>query len=260
MIHLPVANGESAWLRRILLPLFITIFILSAMASSSLGAVPQPASEFYVLDQARVLKAETSAMIIQTNQQLERKTGAQVAVVTLNSLDGEPLEDVSLEILRSWGLGEQQLDNGVLILVVPSERKSRIEVGFGLEGALPDAKTGRIQDQYMIPAFEEGDYDLGISQGYRSIIREIEQEYQVEVGIGEVENTDTTGRSLPSWADLLIIIGIIILMWFDRRFFNGFFSGFLLAMLFRGRGGGGGSGGGFGGGGFGGGGGSSRRW
>ena len=117
--------------------------------------------------------AETRSYIINTSSQLAEETGAQVAVVTLSSLEDEPLEEVALGILREWGLGDKEKNNGVLILVVPAERQSRIEVGYGLEGALPDGKTGRIQDEHMIPSFQQEDYDRGILQGYQAIISEV---------------------------------------------------------------------------------------
>jgi len=232
--------------------------------------VPSPPPELYVLDQAGVMSTATKSMIIGTSQELARQTKAQVAVVTLKTISGQPLEDVTLEIARSWQLGDKQLNNGVLILVVTEDRKSRIEVGYGLEGALPDGKTGRIQDQYMIPAFQKGDYDLGLSDGYKAIVAEVAKEYNVSVNIaaptqGPLKDTDQQKPS--AWVTVLWIIGIILLLWLDNRFFNGFFLGFILGTLFRGggRGGGGFGGGGFGGGSSGGGGsfgggGSSRGW
>ena len=256
---------SKGWLRTVF-SIMLALCILWGAVGTAFAAIPQPAPEFYVLDQARVLKAEARSYIIDISSRLAEKTGAQVAVVTLNSLEDQPLEDVSLGILREWGLGDKEQNNGVLILVVPAERKSRIEVGYGLEGALPDGKTGRIQDEHMIPAFREGDYDRGVLQGYQAVISEIEQEYGIVVGEPastrhQTGTREDAGESLPPWAVALMVIGAFILLWLDQRFLGGFITGMLFSMLLRGRGGGGSSGGGFrGGGGSGGGGGSSRGW
>lgn len=249
--------------------LILMLFAIWVPVSQAAITIPDPGSEFYVLDQANVINPETEAMIINTSQELNRLTKAQVAVVTLKTLDDQPLEDVSLEILRQWKLGDKELNNGLLILVVPTERRSRIEVGYGLEGALPDAKTGRIQDEYMLPYFKQGNYDAGLLNGYTAVVNEAAKEYGVTLNIQPATKgapaDSTTGQELPSWVVVLGVIGLLSLAWIDHRFFNGFIFGLLLGMLFRGGSGGGGgfgggSGGGFGGGGSGGGGGSSRGW
>jgi len=231
--------------------------------------VPSAPPDLYVLDQAGVLNPDTEKMIVSTSQELARQTKAQVAVVTLESLDGYPIEDVSLAIGRDWKLGDKDLDNGVLILMALEERKSRIEVGYGLEGALPDGKTGRIQDEYMLPAFRQGNYDLGLANGYKAVVGEVAKEYGVTVNIqggNEPVPVASPNGEASLWQVILWIVFIIFLIWLDQRFLNGFLLGFLLGQLFRG----GGRGGGFGGGGFGGGssggggsfggGGSSRGW
>jgi uncharacterized protein len=239
--------------------------LFSGISAQAAIVVPSPPAELYVLDQAGVMSSETKSMIVSTSQDLARQTKAQVAVVTMKTLSGQPLEDVSLEIARTWQLGDKQLNNGVLILVVTDDRKSRIEVGYGLEGALPDGKTGRIQDQYMLPAFQQGNYDLGLANGYKAIVAEVAKEYNVSVNISPLNQqpvSDNGKVPIPLWVKVLGIIGLILLLWLDNRFFNGFFLGFLLGMLFRGggRGGGGFGGGSSGGGGSFGGGGSSRGW
>ncbi|MGI5920503.1 MAG: TPM domain-containing protein [Syntrophomonadaceae bacterium] len=257
---------KSSWLHKpILVVVGLMLLLLAFWPAGMVVAepvIPQPTRELYILDEANVLSPDTEAMIISTSEELNQKTKAQVAVVTLNSLNGESLEDTSLGILRQWQLGDKELNNGLLILVVPSERKSRIEVGYGLEGALPDAKTGRIQDETMLPAFREGKYDLGIRQGYQTIVQEVAQEYNVKINaptnnIPPAEAADKT----PTWLKILGVLGLLFLLWLDFKLFNGFFFGFLLGTLFRGGGGfGGGRGGNSGGGGSGGGGGSSRGW
>ncbi|HPU35705.1 MAG TPA: TPM domain-containing protein, partial [Bacillota bacterium] len=237
----------------------LTLLLLALVSpvASAVPAIPQPSSQFYVLDLADVLDADTEQTIVQTSAALEQKTKAQVVVVTVDSLNGAAPEEYALAILRGWGIGDKNLNNGLLVLVSPTERVSRIEVGYGLEGALPDAKTGQIQDTYMLPYFRNNDYNTGILNGYRALIQEVAREYQVSLEMAPPQaapaDSPASQSSLPAWAIVLIIIGLILLIYIDQRYFNGFILGLFLGMLSRDKGGGGSGGGGFGsGGGFGG--------
>lgn len=250
----------------IVLLLGILFLFLLTSGVQAAAPIPQPGPGFYVLDEANVLSPETKALIVGTSENLAKQTKAQVAVVTVKSLNDQPVEELALSILRDWKLGDKELNNGLIILVAPVERKMRIEVGYGLEGRLPDAKTGRIRDEYMLPAFQKGNYDQGIRQGYSVIVKEVAQEYNVNINLSSDDRaTNTATKSkIPTWASIIGIIILLVLVWFDYRYLNGFLFGFLLGMLFRGGfggGGGGGSGGDdSGGGGSGGGGGSSGSW
>ncbi len=258
--------------KALILLALVSILLFNNLVWAADPPIPAPSSLFYVLDQAKVLDAETEQLIVQTSAALEQRTKAQVVVVTVNSLEDYTPEDFALAILRNWEIGDAELDNGVLILVSPQERVARIEVGYGLEGALPDGKTGRIQDEYMIPYFQQGDYNQGIINGYLAIAREVAREYQVDLEplAGPYDVYPEAGLS---WlASLIIVIVLIALLFVDNRLLGGFFTGmFFGSLLGRGgrrnggrRGGGGFGGGGFGGfrggGGSGGGGGSTRRW
>lgn len=228
---------------------------------------PAPTSSIYVQDYAGVLSGETEASINSLGAKLAAATKAQVVVVTVKSLEGASLEEYALAILRGWGVGDKTLNNGVLMLVAVNDRQSRIEVGYGLEGRLPDAKTGRIQDEYMIPHFQRGDYNSGVLQGYRVLVREAAAEYNVSINVGETkpaaQRQGTPQQSgwdeLPFWTKALITAAIGGLLIIDWVFFGGNITMLVLSLLIRRGGRGGGGGGGFGGGG-GGGGGSSRRW
>lgn len=243
------------------------LFVLPAFGAAA--NIPAAPADLYVLDQAGVMSTETSNIILSTSQDLARQTKAQVAVVTLKTLDNQALEEVSLGILRKWGLGDKQLNNGVLILLVTSDHQSRIEVGYGLEGALTDGKTGSIQDEYMLPYYKQGKYDLGLRNGYLAVVQEVAKEYGVTLSQDQNYTATPaaptqTSSGTPAWLKILGIILLLLLFWVDNRFLNGFILGMILGSIFRGGGGGGGFGGGgggsFGGGGSGGGGGSSRGW
>lgn len=261
-----INSANQRWQWSIILSLLL-LFCFFLPLSWSAAELPNPDRDLYVLDQAGVMSDETRSMIISTSQELAAKTKAQVAVVTLKTIDTQVLEDVSLGILRKWQLGDKKLNNGVLILLITEDRLSRIEVGYGLEGALTDSKTGRIQDDYMLPYFKTGDYDTGLRNGYSAVVQEVAKEYQINLAVDPAQKVTPsepvqTAEKTPLWLKILGITILLLLIWLDFRFLDGLIFGFLLGMLFRGGGGGGfgGGGGSSGGGGSGGGGGSSRGW
>lgn len=236
-----------------------------AYASAEISIPPQPTgSNIYVQDYANVISPEDELRIKKLGRELEQKTTAQIAVLTIKSLEGQALEDYSLEVLRQWGIGQKDKNNGVLLLVVTNDRQSRIEVGYGLEGALPDGLTGTLQDRYMLPYFRNGDYSKGIFQGYGATAIVVARDAGVTLqGIKGEVNTTPLERPAPSkpmnpLTKILIFLGFVVLIAVDYLFFGGFFTNLLLLLFLRG-GRGGGGGGSFGGG-SGGGGGSSRNW
>ncbi|MCH3913865.1 MAG: TPM domain-containing protein [Acidaminococcaceae bacterium] len=244
-------------------------FFLPVKAFSAPKIPAKPTTSIYVQDKAKVLSASTKNTINAYSAALAAKTKSQIVVVTVPTLDGEALEDYSLSIVRNWGIGDKEKNNGVLLLIAVKDRKSRIEVGYGLEGALPDGLTGRIQDQYMLPYFRKGDYDKGILNGYSAVFNTVLKEYKLSAkdlnmqGRVQPEPGNTQKGSLFTLSNGLVLLIIIILLIVDRILFGGAIFRFIFYMLLF-RGGGRGGGGGFGGGGFGGGsgggGGSSRDW
>ena len=158
--------------------------------NTSLQIPPKPtaSSGIYVQDNAGVFSASVFGYLQSLGRQLDQKTTAQLVVVTVPSLKGAPLEDYSLQILRQWGIGNKEKNNGVLMLISTGDRKSRIEVGYGLEGALTDGVTGQIQDQYMIPYFRKGNYEEGIARGYEALARRIAKEYNVQLAVSGYAN------------------------------------------------------------------------
>ena len=114
-------------------------------------------------DQADLLSDAAEQQLEGSLQQLEEETGAQVAVLTIPTLEGDPIEDFSMRVVETWKLGREDVDDGVLILIARDDRRMRIEVGYGLEGALTDAQAGRIIRDVMTPRFREGDFDGGVS-------------------------------------------------------------------------------------------------
>lgn len=240
-------------------------FAACATAAPQIPPKPTAAAGIYVQDYAQVLSAEDKRRLLSIGQELDNKTTAQLAVVTVKTLDGQPIEDYALSILREWGIGSKEKNNGALIVVAVQDRRSRIEVGYGLEGLLTDGLTGRIQDQAMIPYFRKGNYAAGIVNGYAVTASLIAKDAGVQLTAVNSEQiavpaktTNNTDQEYPFWLKLLIGAGIVLLLIIDNLFLGGVLTQMLFFMFLRGRGGGGGRGG-FGGG-SGGGGGSSRSW
>lgn len=208
----------------LLLALFLIQLIgvpFRALAAPEIPA--KPTKDIYVQDRANVLKAETIKTINQYGKALDKKTKAQLVVVTIPTLHGASLEEYSLAILRGWGIGDKKLNNGVLMLVVTKDRKSRLEIGYGLEGALPDGKTGRIQDTYMVPYFRNNDFDAGILNGYKALLTETLKEYKVnpqELDVGTIkaeEGTDEEVDTILMWVVILIVAFIVLAVIYVMR-------------------------------------------
>jgi len=127
-----------------------------------------------VVDNAEILKPPTRDQLATVLKAHEDKTSNQIAVLTLPTLDGESVEGYATRVFEAWKLGQKGKDNGVLVVVVPNDHKMRIEVGYGLEGTLPDVAASRIIRNVMTPAFKAGDYDKGVSEGVAAIVAQLE--------------------------------------------------------------------------------------
>lgn len=133
-------------------------------------AINFPALSGRVVDQANIIQSDKRAAIEQKSADLEEKSGIQLVVATVNSLEGQEIEPYANGLFRKWALGEKKKNNGVLLLVAPNERRVRIEVGYGLEGTLTDALSKVIISNAMTPRFKAGNYSEGISRGVDDII------------------------------------------------------------------------------------------
>jgi uncharacterized protein len=141
---------------------------------SAVGDMAIPYLSGRVVDQAEVLSMPARKRIANMLQAHERATGNQIAVLTINSIRGESIEDFSVRVFENWKLGSREQNNGVLIVVAPQERRIRIEVGYGLEGTLTDILAERIIRNLMTPRFREGNYDVGVEAGATAVIQILE--------------------------------------------------------------------------------------
>lgn len=267
----------------------LIIILLLLVVPSLTHALEVPALRGHVNDYAGMLSSGAVQRMEAALTEFERSDSTQIVVLTIPSLEGEDLEGYSIKVAEAWKIGQQDKDNGVILLVAKQDRKIRIEVGRGLEGTLTDLVSGRIIRNEIAPAFKAGDFDAGVSAGVTAVMAAVKGEYKASpreghrgkrsaqpiftlliflmvavVVLGAVSKPlgGLAGAvGLPLIASVffsgagIVLLGILALI--------GFFGGLFLSFLFgAGRGGGfgggpfigGGFGGGFGGGGFGGGG------
>jgi uncharacterized protein len=228
-------------------------------------ALAFPALTGRIVDQANVISADARASIETKLIDLEAKSGIQLVVATVNSLEGQEIEPYANQLFRNWKLGEKAKNNGVLLLVAPNERRVRIEVGYGLEGTLTDALAKVIISNAITPRFKAGDFSGGIARGVDDIITVLTtdaSEWEKRPAL----RLDNQPASDPvNWVLALIIIVVVVLLIVSPGFrwiFLNIVLNILLSSGSSGSGGGSSSGGGgfSGGGGSSGGGGASGSW
>ena len=154
-------------------PVFaIVVASLLLAVGAATAAEPEfPALTGRVVDAAGILSTSVRDALTQMLARQEASTGQQIVVVTLKSLQGYTIDEYGYQLGRHWEIGQKGQNNGALLIVVPSERKVRIEVGYGLEDRLTDAASRTIIDQQMLPHFRRGDYSSGIVEGTAAILR-----------------------------------------------------------------------------------------
>jgi uncharacterized protein len=163
-----------------------------------------------VSDQAGIMSPGAIRQVSTLLAEHERKTGDQIAVLTLPSLEGESLEDFSVRVAQTWKLGQKGKDNGILLLVAPQEHKMRIEVGYGLEASLPDALAGRIIRDEIAPAFRHQDYDGGIRAGVEAILGALEGSYTPKVESRNASRSSGNGLAPDMDLPMRILLGAFI--------------------------------------------------
>lgn len=231
----------------------ILLLLLPAGAIAATNEIPAPVGDIYVQDFANILNENEEIQMRNIGRSIEDQTTSQVAVLTVDSIGDTSIEEYSVEAYRKYGLGTEKDNNGVLLVLSMKEKKIRIEVGYGLEGTIPDGKAGRILDEYAIPHLKNGQPNLAVMNTYQALANELSG--TTEFGNVPQQQQQEQDFPIPTWLLIIIIIGVVVL---DFMFFGGTLTYMLLSIVSRGGGGGGGPRG--GGGGSSGGGGASRGW
>lgn len=266
--------------RKRLLTVTLTVFMAILIGINTFASpnIPKNPRQLFAYDEVGILSKETSQYINHINLAL-KETGAQIVVSVVKDLGGYDIESYANEMFREWGIGDKEKNNGVLLLVAPDERKLRIEVGYGLEGAIPDGKAGRIIRNEITPYFKNNQYDEGIINGTKAILALVQEEYGIKIDNSiKAEDFNYEDSSKESPIEILVFMIIVFFVLFGkgrrgRRGRRRHGSGYIWPMILSNRdndddddkfGGWGGFGGGSGGGGFGGGssggGGASGGW
>ncbi len=209
-----------------------------------------------VVDDAGVLSEQTKQQLTGILAEDQQKFGGrQIVIATLKSLQGYEIADYGYQLGRAWGIGQKGKDNGAIIIVVPTEHRVRIEVGYGLEGDLTDAQSRIIIEREMKPAFKKGDYNAGILAGTKAVLATLGNTNFTAPDFNAAQTRDDDERHSPGVGWIVFII-IMLVLFRGRMFWPLFFLGGFGGGGRGGWGGGGGWSGGSGGGGFSGGGGS----
>lgn len=150
----------------------IVLVLSAAVGAETLTSIPNPRTRdgTWVTDMPGALRADTIARLNSTIGEFERTNGAEMAVVVVRSLDGLTIEEAAVKLFELWKIGKQSNDNGLLLLWSTGDRRVRVEVGYGLEGALPDGKVGAILDARVIPKFKSGEFDEGLLAGVDALL------------------------------------------------------------------------------------------
>jgi uncharacterized protein len=198
--------------------LLLAVVFVSGVRAEPLTSIPNPRARDgrWVTDMPGALRAETVARLNQTIGGTEKSHGVEMAVVVVQSLDGLSVDEAAVTLFELWGIGKKGRDNGLLFLWSKGDRRLRVEVGYGLEGVLPDGTVGAILDTYVIPKFTAGDFDGGILDGVDALLATARRE---AVALPAMSHKSyELDRWLPSWWPLAggVPVGIGALTAFRR--------------------------------------------
>jgi uncharacterized protein len=180
---------------------------------AALAALDFPPLTGRVVDQANVMTPESRSELETKLKDLEDKSGIQLVVATVRSLQGGDIETYANELFRTWKLGQAQKNNGVLLLIAPNEHKVRIEVGYGLEGTLTDALSSVIISSAIVPRFKTGDFSGGISRGVDGIISVLSgdtSDWQRKVDVRQDDPESDFDKLFP----ILFFLLVLFICWY----------------------------------------------
>jgi uncharacterized protein len=186
----------------------IWIMLLGFVVSQAQEVLPKPNPPKLVTDKANVLSKEQLEILEHKLVALDDSTSNQIAIVLLPTLDGYPIEEYANKLFRNWGIGNAKTNNGVLIIAAIADRKIRIEVGYGLEGAIPDIIASNIIQNDIGPNFKEGNYYRGLDKAIESLSKAAVGEYKVKRA--KKGNGGTSGKSILTFVLILFVVLMIV--------------------------------------------------
>ena len=197
--------------------LCVIILIISLSFSPFAISLPEPTTDFFVNDFANIINEDDEAEMMKIGVDLYEQTTAQVVVVTIDSLDGYDVDEYALELGREWGVGSEENDNGVVILLSLSDRQISIQVGYGLEGCLNDGKAGRILDNYALPYLSNNDYSTGLIEAYKAVVSVVCEEYSVPLNPDYqidsfADETQYSGNSDEPTGQIMLVVSAFALV------------------------------------------------
>ncbi len=185
---------------------FLLIAILSIVLF--VGCISQdiPSPKGYVNDFANMIPDDKERSLESFLVNYEQKTTNEIVVVTVETIGDKTIEDYTIHLAEKWKVGKKEKDNGVILLIAEKERKIRIEVGYGLEPVLTDAKAKLIIEREMTPLFKSGDYAAGIRAGANAVVAALEGTYVPS------NSSPSEGGGWPTWLIIVVIVGVLLLL------------------------------------------------
>lgn len=201
-------------LRHLLMALIAFTVLFGVFAAHALVAVPALTAR--VTDETGTLTAEQKSALEQVLQAFEQRKGTQIAVLIVPTTQPEAIEQYSLRVVQAWKLGRKAVDDGALLIVAKDDRALRIEVGYGLEGALNDAVSSRIIREIIVPRFQQGDFYGGIAAGVDQMIRVADGEALPPPNASEQKGAAGVWRLAPLLLMLAVVFGRVLRAAFGR--------------------------------------------
>jgi uncharacterized protein len=194
----------------------LIIALFCSVSFAYAGGIKYPVLTGRVVDNARLLSASAIDRFTAELQAQEDKTGEQVVVVTLPSLQGQTIENYGYQLGRHWGIGQKGKDNGVLLIIAPHERKVRIEVGYGLEGTLTDAISSQIVYGIILPDFRQNQMEIGINEGLNAILHTLNGQALTIVPSEQVPAQQQQADNGAGAEDLVIFLLLMVfIIWIN---------------------------------------------
>lgn len=202
-------------IKRLLTVAIIVCYILTPIAAYGQDIkLPEPSKEFYVNDFAGIISEDAKNNMLRINSNYGKtKERPQIVVVTVKDMQGLDENSYSVKLFENWKIGNEDYDNGVLVLLALEERRIKIEVGYGLEGAITDSKSGRILDA-SLKYLSDGDYSTGLENIFYNLAKEINDEYGYDSKeiFGDIDTFEEQGTDLGPLFKLLLLIFVIIII------------------------------------------------